>query len=83
MPQVQLATFLMGNTSNSSKLIIWLYNVKYNHFYKHPLLIRHGVKKVVFIPYAAHDHDAYETKVKAAFSKWGRTLFLKCGHCTC
>jgi len=25
----------------------------------------------MFIPYAAHDHDAYALKVKTAFSKWG------------
>lgn len=31
----------------------------------------YGVKRIVFIPYAAHDHDAYESKVKTAFSKWG------------
>jgi len=25
----------------------------------------------MFIPYAAHDHDAYALKVKTAFAKWG------------
>jgi peptidase E len=29
------------------------------------------VSKIVFIPYAAHDHDAYEKKVKEAFSEFG------------
>ena len=28
----------------------------------------------MFIPYAAHDHDAYALKVKTAFSKWGDYL---------
>lgn len=30
-----------------------------------------NVSKIMFIPYAAHDHDAYALKVKTAFSKWG------------
>nr|CAH0100932.1 unnamed protein product [Daphnia galeata] len=33
-----------------------------------------GVSKIVFIPYAAHDHDAYEKKVKEAFSEFGLEL---------
>ncbi|KAK4017068.1 alpha-aspartyl dipeptidase [Daphnia magna] len=33
-----------------------------------------GVSKIVFIPYAAHDHDAYERKVKDAFSEFGLEL---------
>ena len=33
---------------------------------------RNSVKKIVFVPYAAHDHDGYETKVKTAFAKWGK-----------
>jgi hypothetical protein len=33
--------------------------------------LRNGVSKIVFIPYAAHDHDAYEKKVKEAFSEFG------------
>ncbi len=32
---------------------------------------RNGVTKIVFVPYAAHDHDAYEKKVKGAFSEFG------------
>ncbi|XP_046440142.1 alpha-aspartyl dipeptidase-like [Daphnia pulex] len=33
-----------------------------------------GVSKIVFIPYAAHDHDAYEKKVKDAFLEFGLEL---------
>ena len=36
-------------------------------------LYRHGISKIVFVPYAAHDHNAYEEKVKTAFTKMGNT----------
>ena len=37
----------------------------------------------MFIPYAAHDHDAYALKVKTAFSKWGNYLSLPVIHLEC
>lgn len=39
---------------------------------------RNGVSQIVFIPYAAHDHDAYEKKVKEAFTGFGikKSAFL-------
>jgi len=47
--------------------------LEYASEYILPFFSGNKVSKIMFIPYAAHDHDAYALKVKTAFAKWGNT----------